>query len=99
MTSASTRRLDAGDDPARAAADGLSLNETHAAVEGFALGVLLGRAGSGRAILIAAAAVLGLPDRAPVGIGLQTMCREPWWSLAGLAVGYGLGQRTVSADE
>jgi len=99
VTSDVSPRLGAGNEPAREKADDLSLNEAHAAVEGFAFGVLLGRTDGGRAVLVAATAVLGLPDRAPLGIGLRTMCREPWWSLVGLAAGYGLGQRTAPADE
>ena len=93
VTSGASPRLAAGDESARETADGLSLNEAHAVVESFALGVLLGRVGDGRAAFVTAAAVAGLPDRAPVGIGLQTMCREPWWSLVGLAAGYVLGDR------
>ena len=38
-------RFEAGDQPLRAAADGVSVNETHAALEGAAVGWLAGRSG------------------------------------------------------
>ena len=90
-------RLDAGDDAARETVDSVSVNELHAALLGIELGVLSGRAESPRAALLVAAVSLAWPGHGP--IGLRTLAREPWWSLAGLAIGYVVGQRTVSADE
>jgi len=90
-------RLDAGDDAARETVDGVSINELHAALLGIELGVLSGRTASPQAALLVAAISLAWPGRGP--IGLRTLAREPWWSLAGLAIGFVLGQRTAPADE
>jgi len=91
------QRLNAGDVSAREALDGLSLNEFHAALLSIELGVLSGRTESPRVALLVAAVSLAWPGGGP--IGLRTLAREPWWSLAGLAVGFVFGQRTVSAEE
>lgn len=96
MTSADDR-LDAGDAPAHETLTGPSLNELHATLLGIELGVLSGRTASPRAALLVAAISLAWPGRGP--IGLRTLAREPWWSLAGLAVGFVLGQRTAPVDE
>jgi hypothetical protein len=90
-------RLDAGDASARETVDGVSINELHAALLGGELGVLSGRTDSPRAALLVAAISLAWPAGGPVG--LRTLRREPWWSLAGLAVGFVIGQRTAPADE
>lgn len=90
-------RLDAGDGAARETVDGVSVNELHAALLGIELGVLSGRTDSPRAALLVAAVSLAWPGGGP--IGLRTLRREPWWTLGGLAVGFVLGQRTMSADQ
>ena len=89
-------RLAAGDRPLRRAADGVSVNETHAVLEGAAVGWLA--AWSDREGVAVAAAVLALvwPARGP--IGLRALAREPWWALVGLVVGVAVGERAVSAD-
>ena len=89
-------RLAAGDRPLVAVADGVSLNETHAALEGAAVGWLA--AWSNRKGVAVAAAVVALawPARGP--IGLRALSREPWWALVGLVVGVAVGERAVSED-
>jgi len=89
--SAADARFAAGDRPLRTAADGVSLNEAHAALEGVAVGWLAGR--SGREGVAVAAAVLALvwPARGP--IGLRALAREPWWALVGLVVGVAVGEQ------
>lgn len=92
----SDERLQAGDRPLGEAADGVSLNETHAALEGAAVGWLAGRSGREGLAVAMAVVALGWPARGP--IGLRALSREPWWALAGLVVGVAVGERTVSAD-
>ena len=97
MTDRVEQRLNAGDAPARETLTGPSVNELHAALLGGELGLLSGRTESPQAALLVAAVSLAWPGHGP--IGLRTLRREPWWSLAGLAVGFVLGQRTAPADE
>jgi len=92
----SGERLQAGDRPLREAADAVSLNETHAALEGAAVGWLAGRSGREGVAVVAAVVAVGWPGRGP--IGLRTLRREPWWALAGVVVGVVVGERAMSAD-
>jgi hypothetical protein len=64
----SGERLQAGDRPLWTAADGISLNEMHAALEAAAVGWLAGR--SGREEMAVATAVVALvwPARGPIGL-------------------------------
>ena len=94
--SAADARFAAGDRPLRTAADGVSLNEAHAALEGAAVGWLAGRSGREELAVVAAVVAVGWPGRGP--IGLRALAREPWWALAGLVVGVAVGERAVSAD-
>lgn len=94
--SADDDRLAAGDQPLRATADEVSLNETHAALEGAAVGWLA--AWSGREGVAVAAAVVALAWPACGPIGLRTLAREPWWALVGLVVGVAVGERAAFSD-
>ena len=89
----SGERLQAGDRPLRTAADGISLNEMHAALEGAAVGWLAGRSGREAVAIATAVLALGWPARGP--IGLRALAREPWWALAGLVVGVAVGKRAA----
>jgi hypothetical protein len=89
-------RLAAGDRPLRAAADGVSLNEMHAALEGAAVGWLAAWSGRERVAVAAAVVAVGWPVRGP--IGLRTLAREPWWALVGLVVGVAVGERAAFCE-